>query len=29
LIALGWTVNEYAAGKYDIARPKAAGCPLQ
>ncbi|MDF5382459.1 replication protein C, IncQ-type [Vibrio parahaemolyticus] len=25
LIALGWTVNEYAAGKYDIARPKAAG----
>ena len=23
LIALGWTVNEYAAGKYDIARPPA------
>ncbi|WP_196606228.1 replication protein C, IncQ-type, partial [Escherichia coli] len=25
LIALGWTVAEYAAGKYDIARPKAKG----
>lgn len=27
LAALGWTVDEYAAGKYDIARPKAADCP--
>ncbi|EEH3655466.1 TPA: replication C family protein, partial [Escherichia coli] len=23
--ALGWTVTEFAAGKYDITRPKAAG----
>ncbi|WP_433960269.1 replication protein C, IncQ-type, partial [Escherichia coli] len=23
--ALGWSVVEYAAGKYDITRPKAAG----
>ena len=23
--ALGWTVAEFAAGKYDITRPKAAG----
>ncbi|EGE7584856.1 replication C family protein, partial [Escherichia coli] len=22
---LGWTVTEFAAGKYDITRPKAAG----
>lgn len=27
LVALGWTVTEFAAGKYDITRPKAAGCP--
>ncbi len=25
LVALGWTVTEFAAGKYDITRPKAAG----
>lgn len=25
LEALGWSVVEYAAGKYDITRPKAAG----
>lgn len=25
LEALGWTVAEFAAGKYDITRPKAAG----
>ncbi|EOG3125322.1 replication protein C, IncQ-type, partial [Salmonella enterica] len=24
-VALGWTVTEFAAGKYDITRPKAAG----
>lgn len=27
LVALGWTVTEFAAGKYDITRPKAAGLP--
>lgn len=27
LVALGWTVTEFAAGKYDITRPKAAGPP--
>ncbi|MDL2510237.1 replication protein C, IncQ-type, partial [Salmonella enterica] len=25
LVALGWTVTEFAADKYDITRPKAAG----
>ncbi|HHZ1064596.1 TPA: replication protein C, IncQ-type [Haemophilus influenzae] len=25
LVALGWTVAEFAAGKYDITRPKAVG----
>ncbi|MGG6691118.1 UNVERIFIED_CONTAM: replication protein C, partial [Salmonella enterica subsp. enterica serovar Weltevreden] len=25
LVALGWTGAEFAAGKYDITRPKAAG----
>ncbi|MGU5551763.1 replication protein C, IncQ-type [Acinetobacter pseudolwoffii] len=25
MVALGWTVTEFAAGKYDITRPKAAG----
>lgn len=25
LAGIGWTVTEYAAGKYDITRPKAAG----